>query len=527
MQIHNDERFQRLIGHMEAALIQGDGNTMQLILEQLQTLAETEQDDIGLAAAYFYRDILFGGRPGDKTYMEYAKRSLIISSTKNIPYYHMKASNSLGILYSEISDFHTSLEYYLNAIHIAEDHPEFCYASVVLNNVGNLFVWLDNYAEAAVYLERAYRKAVVENLDDGQLIVTIILNLVELYSNMENYEKVLEWEKESAVLSYNETQPITDCINMINTARKLVSKGQMEEASKIIRSFAALPIKSTEYIYILRCCINAIRLGILMDDFSLCTLVMDKMEQVQSETSMTSFAYDYTTVRVEYYNAFQDKLKGRLHSFFKDYFIESQNRIEQLRSTYARSLSVKIALEEVKTENKNVHLKNEQLQRDIERDIFTNLYNKVSTEKHISKALKDLQPGEYQGFILIDIDLFKRINDNFGHSFGDLVIAKVAEAIEGMPENPKIAGRFGGDEFLVFISKQKSSSSIEEAASSLLTRVRTCIDMPDDRISAVTLSMGVCVIDSAHDFKECFEKADAALYKAKENGRNRFEKSSF
>lgn len=525
MQIHEDIRFQSLIEQMETLHIQSRTDEMRLLLEELQVLAETEQDNIGLAAAYFYRDILSDAKPNSEAYMQHAKRSLKIATAHNIPYYQMKASNSLGIMYSELSDFHSSLEYYLHALHIAQDNPQFCYASVVLNNVGNLFVWLEDYEEAVVYLERAYLKSIAENCGDTQLIALIILNLIELYSNIGNFKKVQEWEEMKPEVLGPDEKSIIVCIDMINDAQQLLEDDRPMEAAKMISAFMEQTLELTDYIYyiyLFRCSVNALRLGIRLKDFSLCAALAERMEEMQSGVAMTSFAFNFAAVRVEYYEAFQERLGVLGHVYYEEYYRQSQNRIEQLRNTYARSLSVKIAFEEVKDENKTVHLQNEQLQRDMERDIFTNLYNKVSTEIHVRAAMLTRPVNTIQGFMLIDIDLFKRINDYYGHSFGDKVITAVAQTLNSLEGYPKIVGRFGGDEFLVFLDKQETIDTVLEAAQQLLTKVRCNIKLPDDRVQEITLSIGICIIDCPMEFDDAFTRADKALYRAKELGRNRF-----
>lgn len=523
MQVHSDIRFQSLIERMEALHLEGCVDEMRPVLEKLRTLAESEQDDIGLAAAYFYQDALFAKDPSSEFYMQYVDRALKIAQAKNIPYYEMKASNSLGIITSELSDFHSSLEHYLRAIHIAELHPEYCYAAVALNNIGNLFVWLEDYPVAIGYLERAYHRSIVENKNDHQLIALIILNLIELYSYMEEYEKVDEWKVQSHGKLNDEAQSIVACIDTVNLARQLVRAGDTVGATEKLWVLQRRPFDSPDYIYTFRCHINALRLGILMDNFALCSGLMERMEKMQRESEISSFAYDFAAVRIEYYQAFPDQLMQRAHIYLEEYYRQSQSRIRQLRDTYARSLSVKIALEEMKDENKNVHLQNEQLQRDIERDIFTNLYNKVSTKKHVTAAMSARANDEIQALLLIDIDLFKSINDNYGHVFGDKVIAKVAGVLETLEEQNKIAGRFGGDEFLVFLGKQKSAEDIQRTAQEILERMHSCIQLPNTKVRKITASIGICVIDTKMKFNEAFVRADKALYRAKELGRNRYE----
>lgn len=522
MQIHEDIRFQKMIEQMEALYLENCVDKMQELLEQLQTLAETEQDAIGLACAYFYRDILSSQKPNGEIDMQYAIRSLIISQAQNVPYYEMKASNSLGIMYSELSDFHTSLEHYLRAIHIAETHPEFCYAAVVLNNVGNLFVWLEDYAEAVTYLERAYEKSITENQNDRQLIALIVLNLIELFSNMENYEKVHEWEGKNIDLLEPDEKEIIACIKLINEARQYAHDERRCEIKEKLLTFINYPVDSANYIYAFRCCINALKLGIALQDFELSAKLAAKLKIMQKDSTISSFSYDYALIRMEYFRAFSSQIAEKAQEFYDDYFRESQSRIVQLRNTYAKSLAVKIAYEDMKDENVNVHMQNELLQKDVEKDVFTNLYNKISTEKYVRKALERQSEDKVQGLMVIDIDLFKRVNDNYGHGIGDKVIIRVAEIIESLDCESKIAGRFGGDEFFLFLDRQDNVEVIKSHAEYLLNHVASDIELPDDRIKTITLSMGICVINRQMSFEEAFALADEALYQAKELGRNRY-----
>lgn len=519
MLIHEDIRFQELIERMEALYIENRTEEMLLLIEELQTLAETEQDDIGLAASYFYRDILSEESPDSPTYMQYAKRSLQISETKNIPYYQMKASNTLGILYSEISDFHTSLEYYLYAMRIADEHPEYNYVGIVLNNIGNLFVWLKDYVNATVYLERAYYKSIVQNHGDSAIIDIIILNLIELYTYLDNDEKVSEWDALRENIVEAEVKELIVCIILIHEARKLA---KIDEAIIKIKNFIEVSHELKDYIYIFHCSVSALRLALEMKAFDVATSAMELITQIQKKSSVTSFAYDYALAKMEYYQAMPEHLKFEDNSVYKDYFVQTQFRINQLNNTYAQSLSVKIALEDIKDENKNVRLQNNMLQKNIELDIFTNLYNKVSTEKYVKLAMEERPAHIKQGLLLIDIDLFKRINDNYGHVFGDHVITVVAEILSEIDVDQKIAGRFGGDEFLVFLKNQNCVAEIKAIAELLLQKVKNGVKLPDERVKEITLSIGICVIDSDISFSEAFVLADEALYLAKERGRNQY-----
>ncbi len=132
--------------------------------------------------------------------------------------------------------------------------------------------------------------------------------------------------------------------------------------------------------------------------------------------------------------------------------------------------------------------------------------------------------GQKVGLLVIDIDHFKKINDQFGHSVGDRVIQRVSRKIQQFTRHQGIAGRWGGEEFVVALSG--SESQIIAQAEHL----RKEIAQPEFGFSPhdcpCTVSLGVRVENFGSGFHgrelfdEVFSKADAALYEAKESGRN-------
>jgi len=126
--------------------------------------------------------------------------------------------------------------------------------------------------------------------------------------------------------------------------------------------------------------------------------------------------------------------------------------------------------------------------------------------------------------IMADIDHFKMVNDTYGHITGDAVLRLTAQKMHSMMRTYDFIGRYGGEEFLIILPE----CGIEDAAA-FAERLRTCIsddkmDTPDGLIS-VTISFGVASssMDASRDGYTLVKAADSALYKAKENGRNRVE----
>lgn len=122
--------------------------------------------------------------------------------------------------------------------------------------------------------------------------------------------------------------------------------------------------------------------------------------------------------------------------------------------------------------------------------------------------------------VLFDIDRFKTINDTFGHSVGDEVIAAVAEVIREGFGDSEVCARIGGEEFAV-LWPASGVETITERAEHVRRRV-AALDFPcNGRRVKVTISGGVADLPNGRSFNEIFSEADRALYVAKAGGRDR------
>lgn len=128
---------------------------------------------------------------------------------------------------------------------------------------------------------------------------------------------------------------------------------------------------------------------------------------------------------------------------------------------------------------------------------------------------------------MADIDYFKHYNDTNGHIAGDEVLKGIASCIHNGMRTQDILARYGGEEFSIILPETDKA-----AAKALAERIRHCVSMQSFQHKgtqpggSLTISLGVAVFPGdAADPKGLIEKADAALYKAKENGRNRVEEA--
>jgi diguanylate cyclase (GGDEF)-like protein len=130
--------------------------------------------------------------------------------------------------------------------------------------------------------------------------------------------------------------------------------------------------------------------------------------------------------------------------------------------------------------------------------------------------------GRKLGLLYFDLDGFKTVNDRYGHSFGDAVLTCVAGRLTTAIRRSDSVARIGGDEFAVIVTNADDYRDTEEAARKILTAVSRPIDHLGRRV-LLTTSIGIAQwpVD-AENLDALINKADAAMYRAKRGGKNRF-----
>jgi diguanylate cyclase (GGDEF)-like protein/PAS domain S-box-containing protein len=128
--------------------------------------------------------------------------------------------------------------------------------------------------------------------------------------------------------------------------------------------------------------------------------------------------------------------------------------------------------------------------------------------------------GTKVALFMVDLDQFKRINDSLGHASGDQVLMEAASRLRRSVRSTDVVARVGGDEFVVVMTDITSVADVEQCAANLVSKLAPEISVDEYQVN-VTASVGVCIYpDFATDAKHLLKRADAAMYAAKENGRN-------
>ena len=166
----------------------------------------------------------------------------------------------------------------------------------------------------------------------------------------------------------------------------------------------------------------------------------------------------------------------------------------------------------------------QRLRAEAVQDPLTNQLNRRGLNEAVAGCLSYLQRNQQPAALLmVDLDHFKRVNDQFGHDGGDVVLVQTAKAIKSMLRQSDVLARFGGEEFLIFLpaANQQMAATTAERLLQGVRQLEWPASMPED--FQLTISIGVSVFGPDYDFARQLRLADQALYRAKQNGRDRIE----
>ena len=166
----------------------------------------------------------------------------------------------------------------------------------------------------------------------------------------------------------------------------------------------------------------------------------------------------------------------------------------------------------------------EDARRDAETDALTGLANRRAFDGRLQNLMREaLVTHQSLALILIDIDHFKSVNDRFGHPVGDAVLRRTASTLTAVLREHGRPARFGGEEFAVVLADSSAAEAFEiaEQLRTAVAQQSLALRSSGARLGNVTVSLGLAMLRKGDDEQALVERADAALYRAKQEGRNR------
>lgn len=231
-----------------------------------------------------------------------------------------------------------------------------------------------------------------------------------------------------------------------------------------------------------------------------------------------SFLINFSSLLVIYLISADSRAAMTPYEYFAYLFILIAGYIVYL-AVIERGAEVLSTLRQAAEKEKELLIQNRVMERLSKTDALTGLYNHKTFQNQLETLVQQAEKSGLQlQLAVLDIDNFKMINDNFGHSTGDSVLKHVAEVISAKSGSNDVVARYGGEEFAIIFTEKPFEETLE-----LLEEIRKSIaDLKHPEISGgtVTISAGLQSYYSGLSKSDFFKKADAHLYDAKRGGKN-------
>jgi diguanylate cyclase (GGDEF)-like protein len=444
------------------------------------------------------------------------------------------ALGGLGACYMLMAAYPEALQQLLRALILYRELEDMSGEAAALKDVGHLYLLLEDLPRAFPHLEQcldlagilrdkrlqadaraklcdAYRLA-----GQNQLAVQYGLRSVELYQEIGYHGGEVE-AFNSLGEAYLAMENYPQAHNFLQlTAEVSESIGRPLEVARAQRKIGALYLRQNQ----------------LDSAFS----HLYRALEIATESGSQRVVSECHRELAEAYKKSGDAVKALMH--FELFFELNQSVFDEESDRRLKTIEIAHQVETARKDSEIHQLRNVQLQQEIEerkkaqaalellatQDGLTGISNRRHVLELGSRAFEQAQ--RYRRpltAIMLDIDHFKEINDTFGHSAGDKILAQTAARMQMVLRKVDILGRYGGDEFIIFLPETS-----QEGARRLAERLRESVSYQHEfnggQSVEITVSMGICSTYGAAaslTLDELIRRADQALYSSKQSGRNR------
>lgn len=439
-------------------------------------------------------------------------KSLGMEKTPEYAYLEEDAYNMLGMLFSFVGYENIALDNYLSAASAAKKHRNIQGHVAALLNIGILYQGLGDYRKAMTYYKRGYEAANNEyGTPELILMLLCLIQKAQVLFKMQRYDEAKRIKREidsySQVVAHDEIV-LPKYILEVWLESRFGSSQRVQELIEEIRQHL---IRDTEYleqidIYV-EFCGFLLENGRKADSRQFLDLLTEKL----GATEFLHLRMRMEEMEVQYQKRYSDEA----HYFEAcRHYMTLQHEYEcTIKEFKQRNLSNIESLQELEGQRNEFEFRSKC-------DLATGLLNKDSFQYEVESYLEERNRGVTDALVIVDLDDFKLINDSYGHLVGDEVIRKIAALIkEYFPVD--FCGRFGGDEFVVFIRNIEKMDAIELKVEQLRETFSEIGFGKNENIHD-TVSIGVSYNNGINaSYRSMFSCADEALMKAKEYGKNR------
>lgn len=435
-----------------------------------------------------------------------------------------RAYNMMAITSLNRGNAPIAMDYYLTGLGYCKKYQLREEENIIRLNLGNLYLYNGQYAEAQKYFEYVlrYLEKSQESGDYYSLMSCITVNLGKCY------------------LLGEETERVQECLDYVD--QECMPHLQKPERLNVF-CFKAHYYHVTGQISKRDVCMEEIHRQVnadmaimdVFDDFyELCELLLEcgtedmfwdiltVLEKLTKNAKIINLQRRIISLKIKYYRTHHDNA-GYLQATGL-YYELSEIMEKENRQMIANMLSVRNSLERSNERRREVEQANARLQEKSETDPLTNLANRYRLNTYANQTFeRALGGGKPFAVEILDIDYFKEYNDNYGHQAGDACLAVLAEELKRMENDRIFCARYGGDEFVI-IYEGMTSGEVFVQAEHLRERIvaRSIEHAYSKALPVVTISQGIChdIPGEENRAADFLHAADDMLYRVKRESRN-------
>ena len=466
-----------------------------------------------MAEVLYQRGVMAFAKGKYQETIEALTKCIGMEKTEEYQHLEIDAYNTLGMLFFFAGYETTALDYYLSALECAR--KQFHTGGVVstLLNIGLLYQAGKEYTRAMPYYLQA-KEAAEQDLRSHDMVLVLYadIQIAQLYCRMGQYGE--------AKRLYTEIENFT----------KVVADGEFLLTKCILDILLADYATNYEKVHML----TEEVINYLREDETF-------IEQVDFYVDVCELMFAYGNVRET--RTILDLIREKIQNTD---FLRLKMRLEQIEVNYQKEYGREVDYKEACMRYITIHAQYEELlaafrkknlqnmdsmqkleeqKREFERrsrqDLATGLLNKKAFRHDVEQCLMEHSGETMNAMVFLDIDNFKLVNDCYGHLLGDEVIRALSEKIQQHFELKCVCGRFGGDEFTIFIKEVEDMLSLECKIEEF-REAFSKIGFGEEEDIGVTLSIGVSYNRGMSvSYQAMLSCADEALEKSKEYGKNR------
>ncbi len=430
-------------------------------------------------------DVLYETNQYDKA-LEFYKKAYDLTQNLNDNLVMATIAHNIATIYAqENEDPVKALEYYFQALELFKELGAEQEIFITLANIGNAYNLLGEFSKALEYLNEAL--PIAQKMGDRRIDASILVRIAWSFLGKKDFQKAIEYYKKSNDICKNDYPDI----------RQMNYRGLSD-------IYLEIQDYKNAYEYVIRT-----------------IKVRDSLYTVESEEKIAEIQTKYETEKKEQQIVLLEKDNTIAVMKIK----RQKSLLLYLTSGIVLILAFVFILsnlyrQKVKTAAA-LAVANGKLEELSRTDPLTKLWNRRYMHEIVERERVRIKRAfEPFSFILMDIDHFKNVNDTYGHECGDYVLATMAVILRSAVRKQDVVGRWGGEEFLLFLP----STSLKGALTIAESIRKKIADYPFNYSStniAITATLGVSEYEETVSVEACVKLADDALYEGKESGRNR------